>query len=68
MGLGGFIADLGRGDILNCNRRFYCETGQNRYLKIAPGGINTKFGRRGVLNCFRIFFSKFAERKYSKLR
>jgi len=56
VGLGGFITNLKRGDILNSNRRFNCETGQSRYLKIAPEFIITKLSRWGILNCFRSFY------------
>jgi len=45
MGFGGFITNLKRGDILNSNRRFNCETGHGRYLKIAPEFIFTKLSR-----------------------
>jgi len=31
---GGFIVKLGRGDILNCSKRFYCKTWQSKYLKL----------------------------------
>jgi len=32
--IGGCIAKLGRGDILNCDRRLYCKTGERSYLKL----------------------------------
>jgi len=32
--IGGRIAELGGGDILNCDRRLYCKSWERRYLKL----------------------------------
>jgi len=29
-----FIANLGKGDIFNCDRKFYCKTGRSRFRKL----------------------------------
>jgi len=32
--IGGRIAELGGGDILNCGRRLYCKSWERRYFKL----------------------------------